>query len=145
MAELVLSALLPVLFEKLASATLKNIARSKGIDAEIKKWQRSLKQSQCVLTDASRKEIINDLVKQWLNDLQHLAYDMDDVLDDLATDAMHHQFTHRSDSKVRKLIPSCCTTFSPSSTTMHDKLDSITAKLQDLIEEKAWFKNRRGK
>ncbi|KAM0007469.1 putative P-loop containing nucleoside triphosphate hydrolase [Helianthus debilis subsp. tardiflorus] len=139
MAELVLSAFLGVLFEKLASAALKNIVQYKGIDAEIKKWQRSLKQIQGVLADASHKEITNESVKQWLIDLHHLAYDIDDVLDDLATEAMHREFTHDSEaitSKVRKLIPTCCTNFSRSNR-MHDKLDKITTKLQDLVEEKA--------
>ncbi|KAJ0682254.1 putative P-loop containing nucleoside triphosphate hydrolase, leucine-rich repeat domain superfamily [Helianthus annuus] len=49
---------------------------------------------------------------------------------------MHSEFTHESEAitnKVKKLIPSCCTR----STRTHEKLDSITAKLQDLIEEKA--------
>ncbi|XP_076895442.1 putative disease resistance RPP13-like protein 1 [Bidens hawaiensis] len=139
MAELLLSAFLGVLFEKLASATVRNIARYKGIDAEIKKWQRSLNQIQDVLTDASQKEIANQSVKRWLNDLQHLAYDIDDVLYDLAIEAMHREITHDSQaitSKVRKLIPICCTNFSMSTRT-HDKLDNITAKLKDLIEDKA--------
>ncbi|KAJ0716977.1 putative P-loop containing nucleoside triphosphate hydrolase, leucine-rich repeat domain superfamily [Helianthus annuus] len=139
MAEIVLSAFLNVLFEKLASAALKSIASYKGIDAEIKKWHRSLKQIQRVLADASRKEITDDAVKEWLNDLQHLAYDIDDVLDDLATEAMHREFNHEPEaiaSRVRRLIPTCCTNFSRN-TSMHDKLDSITAKLKDLVEEKA--------
>ncbi|KAK9068119.1 hypothetical protein SSX86_012230 [Deinandra increscens subsp. villosa] len=140
-AELVISAFLGVLFEKLASTALKNIARYNGIDTDIKKWQRSLTQIQGVLTDASRKEITSPPVKRWLNDLQHLAYDIDDVIDELATEAMHREFTHDSQhitTKVRKLIPSCFTDFSGSSTTtLLDKLDDITTKLQDLVEEKA--------
>ncbi|KAK9068142.1 hypothetical protein SSX86_012253 [Deinandra increscens subsp. villosa] len=139
MAELVLSAFLTVLFEKLASTALKKIASYKGIDADIKKWQRSLTQIQGVLYDASGKEISSPTVKRWLNDLQHLAYDIDDVLDELATDAMHREFNHESEginSKVRKLIPSCCTDFSRNTTRMHDKLDTITAKLKELLEEK---------
>ncbi|KAJ0680589.1 putative P-loop containing nucleoside triphosphate hydrolase, leucine-rich repeat domain superfamily [Helianthus annuus] len=139
MAELVLSALLPVLFEKLASTALKRIARNNGIDAEIKKWQRSLIQIHGVLADASRKEVTSTPVKRWLNDLQHLAYDIDDVLDGWLTEAMQHESTHESEgisNKVRKLIPSCCTNFSRN-TSMHDKLYSITAKLKDLVEEKA--------
>ncbi|KAD6453340.1 hypothetical protein E3N88_08045 [Mikania micrantha] len=78
-------------------------------------------------------------VKRWLNDLQHLAYDIDDALDDLATDAMEREFTRESESssnKVRKLIPSCCMNF-PKSTKMLEKLDSINARLQDLLKEKA--------
>ncbi|XP_035838313.1 putative disease resistance RPP13-like protein 1 [Helianthus annuus] len=133
MAELVLSALLPVLFEKLASATLKSIARNKGIDAKIKKWQRSLIQIQGVLTYASHKEITNQSVKRWLNDLQHLAYDIDDVLDDLATEAMHREFIRESKAitnKVRKLIPNFL------GGSKHNKFDSITTKLKDLVEER---------
>ncbi|KAL9993926.1 hypothetical protein Hdeb2414_s0001g00003121 [Helianthus debilis subsp. tardiflorus] len=139
MAELVLSPLLPMLFEKMAYAAMKTIAGYKGIDAEIKKWQRSLTQIPNVLSDASHKEITNQGVKRWLNDLQHLAYDIDDVLDGLATEAMHREFNRESKaitSKVRKLISTCCTNF-PRTTSMHGKLDDITTKLQDLVEEKA--------
>ncbi|KAL8224034.1 hypothetical protein R6Q57_019509 [Mikania cordata] len=138
MAEVVLSAILPMLVEKLTSAALKSIACYKGIDAEIKKWKRSLIQIQGVLADASEKEITRHPVKRWLNDLQHLAYDIDDVVDDLATDAMEREFTRESKaicSKVRKLIPSCCMNVSKSSN-MLDKLDSINKKLQDLLKEK---------
>ncbi|MFS7926245.1 putative P-loop containing nucleoside triphosphate hydrolase, leucine-rich repeat domain superfamily [Helianthus anomalus] len=141
MAEVVLSSLLPVLFEKLSDAALKTIARHKGLDAEIKKWQRSLEQIQGVLTDASQKEITSTPVKRWLNDLQHLAYDIDDVLDGWVTEAMQSESTHDSEegitSKVRKLItPTCCTNF-PRDTTMLAKLDDISTKLEDLVKEKA--------
>ncbi|KAD6452972.1 hypothetical protein E3N88_07677 [Mikania micrantha] len=139
MAEVMLSAVLPVLFEKLTSAALKSIARYKGINADIKKLHRSLTRIQDVLADASRKEVTSQAVKRWLNDLQHLAYDIDDVLNDLATDALEREFTPESEaicSKVRKLIPSCCTNFSKSSK-MLDKLNSINNKLQELLKEKA--------
>ncbi|KAJ0860240.1 putative P-loop containing nucleoside triphosphate hydrolase [Helianthus annuus] len=139
MAEIVLSAFLEVLFEKLGSAALKSIARYNGIDAEIKKWHRSLRQIQRVLADASQKEITDTSVKEWLNELQHLAYDIDDVLDGWLTEAMQHEFTHDSEgisSKVRKLIPTCCTNFSRSTTTIIAQLDEISTKLQDLVKEK---------
>ncbi|KAK1418917.1 hypothetical protein QVD17_28068 [Tagetes erecta] len=135
MAELVISALLPLLLDKLASATFKTIARYKGIETEIKKWHRSLTQIQDVLTDASHKEITNQSVKRWLNDLQHLAYDIDDVLDGFATEAMDRHFNLESTSKVRKIIPRCCTNFSTSNK-MHEQLDIISAKLQDLVKER---------
>ncbi|GKF02708.1 NB-ARC domains-containing protein, partial [Tanacetum coccineum] len=105
---------------------------------KLKKWERSLSHIQSFLEDASQKEVTQAAVKQWLNGLQHLAYDIDDILDALATDAMSHEFTNMSEgmsSKVRKLIPSCCTNFSLS-TRMDVKLNSITTKLQELIDEK---------
>ncbi|CAH1429590.1 unnamed protein product [Lactuca virosa] len=138
MAELILSALLTVVFEKLASGQLKKIASFKGIDSELKKLKRSLIQIRAVLNDASQKEISDKAVKGWLNALQHLAYDIDDVLDDLATEAMHRELCEEpgtSTSMVRKLVPSCCTSFSQS-TRMHAKLDDIAIKLQELVVEK---------
>nr|GEU71699.1 NB-ARC domains-containing protein [Tanacetum cinerariifolium] len=106
MAELILSALLPIIFEKLTSVA---------------------------------KEVTDEAVKDWLNGLQHLAYDIDDILDGFATDAaMHHEFTNESEgitSRVRKLIPTCCTNFSLS-TRMDGKLYSITTRLQELIDKK---------
>ncbi|MFS7926231.1 putative P-loop containing nucleoside triphosphate hydrolase, leucine-rich repeat domain superfamily [Helianthus anomalus] len=140
MAELVLSSLLPVLFEKLTDAALKTIARHKGIDAEIKKLQKSLVSIQLYLTHASQMEITDPSVKQRLNDLQHLAYDIEDVLDGWATDAMDPEFKQEPEGitgKVRKLItPTCCTTFSRT-TTMIAELDDISTKLQDLVKQKA--------
>nr|KAJ0218522.1 hypothetical protein LSAT_V11C300148300 [Lactuca sativa] len=138
MAEIVLSALLTVVFEKLASENLKKISRSKGVDSELKKLKRLLEQIQDLLNDALQKEISNKAVKRWLNGLQHLAYDIDDLLDDLATEAMHRELTDESGastSLVRKIIPTCCTNFSLNSR-MRSKLDNITIKLQELVEEK---------
>ncbi|GKD39397.1 NB-ARC domains-containing protein [Tanacetum coccineum] len=136
MAELILTALLPVIFEKLTSVAVNKITRSKEIHSELKKWERSLSQIRALLSDASQKEIKDEAVKQWLDGLQHLAYDIDDILDALATDAMSHEFTNKSEGiKVRKLIPACCTNFSLS-TRMDGKLNSITTRLQELIDEK---------
>ncbi|CAI9277620.1 unnamed protein product [Lactuca saligna] len=138
MAEIVLSSFLTAVFEKLASEALKKIARSKGIDSELKKLKRSLIQIRAVLNDASQKEICDEAVKEWLNGLQHLAYDIDDLLDDLATEAMHRELTDESGastSLLRKIIPTCCTNFSLSSR-MGSTLDNLTIKLQELVEEK---------
>ncbi|PWA58974.1 NB-ARC domains-containing protein [Artemisia annua] len=138
MAELVISALLPVVFEKLTSVLENKIARSKGIHSELKKWERKLSLIQALLEDASPKEVTSKAVKQWLNDLQHLAYDIDDILDALATDAMHREFVNQSQpitNKVRKFIPSCCTSFSLS-TRVGSKLDNISIRLQELMDEK---------
>ncbi|GKC32120.1 NB-ARC domains-containing protein, partial [Tanacetum coccineum] len=90
------------------------------------------------LKDASQKEVKSKAFKQWLNDLHHLAYDIDDILDDLAMDAMHNELINESEGfsrKVRKLMPTFITSFSLS-TSVGSKLDDISTRLQELMDEK---------
>ncbi|GJY57348.1 NB-ARC domains-containing protein [Tanacetum coccineum] len=139
MAEVIASTLIEAVFQKLTNEAVKQIVRAKGIRSELKNLEKTLSDIQDLLIDASDKEVKEVRVQTWLNDLQHLAYDIDDILDDLATEAMHREFTDQSGgstSMVQKLIPSCCTNFSLSSKMRH-RLDDINHKLQDLDKEKA--------
>ncbi|MFS7903086.1 putative P-loop containing nucleoside triphosphate hydrolase [Helianthus anomalus] len=150
LAEIFIGAFITVLFEKLASADLITIARSAGIYSELDKWNNTLSQIQAVLVDASHKHIKDKSVQLWLNKLQHLAYEMDDVLDDLATEAIRRQLKQEynvtdnintSKSLISISQTSCCTNFSTPRTIKYDskmasKLDEITSKLHALVEEK---------
>ncbi|GJU04438.1 NB-ARC domains-containing protein [Tanacetum coccineum] len=141
MAEVIASTLIEAVFQKLANEAIKQVVRANGIHSELKKVGRTLSMIQALHNDALNKEITNEAVHEWLNDLQDLAYDIDDILDDLATEAMHNELTNQSranTSKIRKLIPSCCAKFSLS-TRLSRKLDNITNKLQDLEKEKEFL------
>ncbi|PWA63165.1 NB-ARC domains-containing protein [Artemisia annua] len=140
MAEVIASTLIEAVFQKLANEAVKQVVRAKGIHSELKKLARTLSRIQALLNDAWNKEITNEAVQVWLNDLQHLAYDIDDLLDDLATEAKQNELTDQSrasasTSKIRKLVPACCTNFLLSNKMSH-RLDDITNKLQDLEKEK---------
>ncbi|KAM0069321.1 putative P-loop containing nucleoside triphosphate hydrolase [Helianthus debilis subsp. tardiflorus] len=141
MAEAAAAALVKVIFDKLADEAFKRYARSQNIHSELNELQSTLSQIQALLNDASHKEITDESVRLWLNRLQHLAYDIDDVLDDVATEAMRHELSQESEaitSKVRNLllVPTCCTKFSLSQR-LHHKLDSINTKLQHLEKQKS--------
>ncbi|KAJ0478824.1 putative P-loop containing nucleoside triphosphate hydrolase, leucine-rich repeat domain superfamily [Helianthus annuus] len=139
MAEAAAAALVNVIFEKLADEAFKKYARSQNIHSELKQLGSTLSQIQALLNDASHKETTHESVMLWLNSLQHLAYDIDDVLDDVATEAMHRELTPESEastSMVRKLIPTCCTNFSLSHR-LTPKLDRITTQLQQLEKQKS--------
>ncbi|KAJ0673124.1 putative P-loop containing nucleoside triphosphate hydrolase, leucine-rich repeat domain superfamily [Helianthus annuus] len=139
MAEAAAAALVKVIFEKLADEAFKKYARSQKIHSELKQLGITLTQIQALLNDASHKETTHESVRLWLNSLQHLAYDIDDVLDDVATEAMHRELTPKSEastSMVRKLIPTCCTNFSLSHR-LTPKLDSINTQLQQLEKQKS--------
>ncbi|KAJ0851568.1 putative virus X resistance protein-like, coiled-coil [Helianthus annuus] len=139
MAETLANELLKVLVKKMTDEAFKRVARAHGIYNELKELKKTLSRIQDLLQDASQKEVTHKSVKEWLNALQHLAYDIDDVLDDVATEAMHRELTLQepaaSTSMVRKLIPSCCTNFSLSHK-LSPKLDRINRDLENLEKRK---------
>ncbi|KAK3004265.1 hypothetical protein RJ639_017873 [Escallonia herrerae] len=86
--EIFISALVTVLFEKLASGELLNLARRQGIYSHIETWSLTLEKVEAVLGEAEEKQIMDKSVNKWLEQLQDLAYDLDDILDELATEAL---------------------------------------------------------
>ena len=142
--EAFLSAFIGTLFDKLASSELLKFARQEQVHAEIKKWERMLLKIYAVLEDAEEKQMTNRLVKMWLDELKDLAYDVEDILDEFATEALQRNLMaipQPSTSKVWSFIPSCCTSFSASAVKfnfrMGSKIETITARLQDISTQKS--------
>ncbi|XP_022889154.1 putative disease resistance protein At3g14460, partial [Olea europaea var. sylvestris] len=94
-----------------------------------------------VLTDAENKQTANRAVKLWLNDLEDLAYDLEDLVDELNTEASLRKIRKNkgSNSKVKKLIPTCCTNLSHSDFMFErgitSKLKEISSRLEALSEQ----------
>ena len=86
--EVVLSVFLELLLGKLVSSPLNFIADSKQVHKQLKEWKSKLPCIQAVLTDSKEKQFKNKGVRNWLADLQDLAYDVDDILDEFAYEAL---------------------------------------------------------
>lgn len=95
-----LSATLQVALENLASPILREFGARIGIDKDLKKLTRTLAKIQAVLNDAEARQINDMAVKLWLSDLKEAAYDADDVLDEVATEA----FRFNQEKKASSLI-----------------------------------------
>ncbi|XP_031274887.1 putative disease resistance RPP13-like protein 1 [Pistacia vera] len=141
--ELFLSAFLQVLFDRLASRELLNFARREGVDSKLKKWKKTLKMIEAVLHDAEEKQLTDGAVKMWLDDLRDLAYDVEDILDEFATDALGNKLVaedQASTSKVRSFIPACFHTWSLSAinfnVSMGSKMKEITRRMDDLCKQR---------
>ncbi|MBA0742831.1 hypothetical protein Gogos_015847 [Gossypium gossypioides] len=110
-------------------------------------WESILPDIQAVLDDVEEKQIKNNGVKKWLEDLQDLAYDVDDILDKFAYEELRlkHRKTQAqaSTSKVRKLIPTCCigTSFTltsfPFKNFIIPKVKEITTRLNSLTTRRS--------
>ncbi|KAL7234396.1 hypothetical protein ACSBR1_017907 [Camellia fascicularis] len=135
--EIILAAFIKVLFQKLASIDLLNFARREQVHTIFKRWSGELTEIQAFLDDAEEKQIENRAVKMWLEELTDLAYDLDDILDEFATEALQRKLTAESQaastskSKLRAMIPTCCKGFSPT-TLLSDFMKSSTSKIEEI-------------
>ncbi|KAK6928729.1 Rx, N-terminal, partial [Dillenia turbinata] len=122
-----LAAYLQTLLDKLDSGQLWNFARQEGFESELKKWRSKLRQVKRVLGDAEEKQMSDREVKKWLDNLQDLAYDADDVLEELDHEALQRHNRSSSDSAT-------------SSSQVQDLLaqtQEITTRFVDIEEEKS--------
>ncbi|XP_059440906.1 putative disease resistance RPP13-like protein 1 [Corylus avellana] len=153
MAELFLSPLIQLLFDQLASGELLNFARRHvGLGEKLNKWKHTLEGIQAVLDDADGKqhdEKQSRAVKLWLDDLRDLAYDVEDILDEFATEALQRKLKGGDDdqastSKLRKLIPTCCIGLTPSALKLNvslvSKIEEISARFDEIVERKGRLK-----
>ncbi|XP_078158861.1 putative disease resistance protein RGA4 [Carex rostrata] len=83
MADLLLSALLPIVVQKSADILVQRIGEMWGVADQREKLHNKLLAVQAVLTDAEEKGDDNRYVKTWLVKLKSAAYYADDVLDEI--------------------------------------------------------------
>ncbi|XP_031275456.1 putative disease resistance RPP13-like protein 1 [Pistacia vera] len=131
MAELI-SAILPLLFEKLSSPELFNyFASVKGVRSKLKKWERKLLKIEAVLSSAEEKQLTNKAVKLWLDDLQDLAYDVEDLLE---------EFSYEVSRQNSIDTPSCFNNFTPRAmkfdVSMRSKMKDINGRFEELHKER---------
>ncbi|KAL1060359.1 hypothetical protein V6Z11_1Z104200 [Gossypium hirsutum] len=140
--EAALSAFLELLSAKLLDSVLNFVADYRQVHQQLKLWQSIFPEIKAVLNHAEEKQIKDEGVKNWLDDLQDLAYDVDDILDEFAYQELRLKLqktqAQASASKVQKLIPTCCTGghFSPIAfmfnAKMISKIKAITDRLNSL-------------
>ncbi|KAL7204508.1 hypothetical protein ACSBR2_017560 [Camellia fascicularis] len=144
--EIFLTTFIQVLFERLASTFLPKFAGREPVHTLFNKWSGELAEIRAFLDDAEEKQIENRAVKMWLEELTDLAYDLDDILDEFAIEALARKLTPESqaaDTKKRKLgdvIPTWCKAFNPTTILPYftrsstSNIEEITTRLQSIFE-----------
>ena len=72
------------ILKKVISLATEQISLAWGFKDELTRLRNSLTTIQAVLADAERRQVRDEFVKLWLQRLKDIAYDVDDVLDELA-------------------------------------------------------------
>ncbi|WJX36744.1 hypothetical protein P8452_24590 [Trifolium repens] len=118
MAELIagafLSSFFQFAFERLASKDFKDLFH-KGL---VKKLEITLNSINQLLDDAETKQYQNQNVKNWLDDLKHEIYEVDQLLDEIATNVQRK-------GKVRSFLSAKINQFGSRIKDLLDKLEHL--------------------
>ncbi|XP_021730906.1 putative disease resistance RPP13-like protein 1 isoform X1 [Chenopodium quinoa] len=159
--ETILSAFLEVLFEQMLSSGGRQFLKLIGgvdLPKTIKKWKIQFTRLEALLDDAELQQFHSKPVKLWLNDLQDLAYDIEDLLDHFATEALGYQLKKAEEDEAYAVIDhsnagildrmaqticvsgsraadSLSTFLKPVDQRIQDKIDDITERLQDIQDQ----------
>ena len=137
-----LSATLQVLFDRLASREVVSFIRGQKLsDALLKKLERKLVVVHAVINDAEVKQFTNQYVKKWLLLLKEAVYEAEDILDEIATEALRHKMeaveSQTSTNQVAKIMDMSTWIRDPfDSQSIESRVKEIIDRLEDMAREK---------
>ncbi|KAL0423620.1 UNVERIFIED_CONTAM: hypothetical protein Sradi_0896800 [Sesamum radiatum] len=82
MAEILIDSAVQVLVEKLIAIASEEIGLICGVKKELASLKDSFEMIQVFLNDASKRQVEEEHAKLWLKNLENIAYDADDLLDE---------------------------------------------------------------
>ncbi|KAL4600676.1 hypothetical protein ACB092_11G215400 [Castanea dentata] len=129
-----LSAFLQVAFDRVASReVLDYLNGRKLIDRLVKKLKMELVSAGAVLNDAENKQITDPAVKKWLDELKDAVYVADDILDEIAYEALRCKLEAEPTSKVMGFISTFVNSFDKR---IQSELENILEQLESITKQK---------
>lgn len=141
---MITTALLKVVFGKLSSEVMAEFGKLMGLDKQLRKLESTLSTIQDVLEDAEARQVKEKALKGWLRKLKDVAYDADDVLDEIAVKVVKWRpdKEYNLTEKVRNFL-----SISKSPIFCHKiatRINEILEKLDEIAEERSKFHLREG-
>ncbi|XP_026451270.1 disease resistance protein RGA2-like [Papaver somniferum] len=116
---------------KLGFLAAKQIGMSQDVKDKLKTLKNTLETIEAVTLDAERKQVEDASVRVWLTRLRSVAYDVDDLLDELSYEVMRRcEKQHSQIDKVTDFFPS---------KKLADKIHAINKRLRDIARDKARY------
>nr|TKS02410.1 hypothetical protein D5086_0000163450 [Populus alba] len=133
-AELLLTFALEETLKRVSSIAAEGIGLAWGLEGQLRKLNQSLTMIKDVLQDAARRAVTDESVKRWLQNLQDVAYDAEDVLDEFAYEIL------RKDEKKGK-VRDCFSLHNPVAfrLIMGQKVKKINRALDEIRKDAAGF------
>ncbi|GLT43045.1 hypothetical protein SLA2020_170190 [Shorea laevis] len=141
----VLSSMLDYIFDRLIASDFLKFARQDQILSQVNKWKMLLPKIKAVLDDAEDKQTVSRVVKLWLSDLRDIVYDAEDIIDEIATEALRQRILGEETGmtgtgrKVRLFSPKSLTGQNLSGVKfcawMGSKIEGITDRFEAIVAE----------
>ena len=91
MAELILFNFAEGILHKLGSYALQQLGLAWGVKKELKRLESSMSIVRSILLDAEEQQVTNSAVREWMQMLKDILFDLDEMVDDFATEALQRQ------------------------------------------------------
>ncbi|CAN6341571.1 unnamed protein product [Urochloa humidicola] len=141
--EAVLSAFMQVLFDKVISATIGELKFPPDVTEELQKLSSSLSTIQAHVEDAEERQLKDKAARSWLAKLKEVAYEMDDLLDEYAAEALRSKLEGPSNHGHLKKVRRCFCCFWLDNCLFNHKIvqqiRKIEEKLDRLVKERQIF------
>jgi signal recognition particle GTPase len=137
MAEALLSAFLQVLFDRMTSPEFVDFFRQRKLyEGVLEKLKISLMSVNALLEDAEEKQLTKPTVKVWLDELKDVVYDAEDILDEIATEALQRKLDAEFQTTSSKVHHSISAFLSPFFREIDQKIKYLLDKLEYLARQK---------
>ncbi|KAL6009667.1 hypothetical protein ACLOJK_000096 [Asimina triloba] len=146
MAEVILSPLLDFIVGNLASSALQELQLARGVDEELQKLKSTLSAIQAVLQDAEEQQFRSNAVRDWLQKLKYVAYEAEDLVDEIVTEAQQSKATESGNKaadgkkkrkwQVRDYFPPL---FNSSERVLARRIREINAQFGQIAKERRDF------
>ncbi|PON98833.1 NB-ARC domain, LRR domain containing protein [Trema orientale] len=137
--EAFLSAFLQVLFDRLASHEFIGLLSGKKYDDMLEKLKITLLSVTVLLNDAEEKQFYSPAVEKWLHMAKDAIYDAEDILDELATEALKWKLEAESQATKDHKVWNwnrVSSSLSPSSRGVESKIRKIIERLELIAKYK---------
>ncbi|GMN71393.1 hypothetical protein TIFTF001_051826, partial [Ficus carica] len=134
-----LSGFLNVLFNRLASQEVLNLLqRTKGVSKLLEELEIKLRSANKLLNDAEVKQLTDEHVKKWLEDVKEVVYEADHVMDKINTEALRRKVEEdeQSGSIARKFVNFLPNLYSAFDNTIKSEIKEILVTLDLLLGRK---------
>ncbi|EMS56468.1 Putative disease resistance protein RGA3 [Triticum urartu] len=138
--EAVLSAFMQALFEKVIATAFGELKLPQDVAEELEKLSSSLSTIQAHVEDAEERQLKDKAARSWLAKLKDVAYEMDDLLDDYAAEALRSKQEGPSRDNHLSKVRSCFCCFWFNTCLFNHKIlqdiKKVEEKLNRLVQER---------